>query len=91
MVPALGSFASPPLAASAANRSPSSQTQGKGKFYDLETLLFFSKHVHDKFTEYFKKAGKEIGKQVTFLDRMVRHPYAQLSLSLSLKKAAQGE
>ncbi|EFN59429.1 hypothetical protein CHLNCDRAFT_56751 [Chlorella variabilis] len=44
--------------------------QGKGKLYDLETLLFFSKHINEKFTEYFKKAGKEIGKQVTFLDRM---------------------
>lgn len=43
--------------------------QGKGNFYDLETLLFFAKHVDAKFTDYFKKAGKEIGKAVTFVDR----------------------
>ena len=48
--------------------------QGKGNFYDLETLLFFAKHVDAKFTDYFKKAGKEIGqgKAVTFVDRKVR-------------------
>ena len=47
--------------------------QGKGNFYDLETLLFFAKHVDVKFAEYFKKASKEFGagKQVTFVDRKV--------------------
>ena len=46
--------------------------QGKGQFYDLETLLFFARHINSKFTEYFKKANKEIGKAVTFVDRRVR-------------------
>ena len=46
--------------------------QGKGQFYDLETLLFFARHINSKFSEYFKKANKEIGKAVTFVDRRVR-------------------
>ena len=46
--------------------------QGRGAFYDLETLLFFAQRLDLKFTEYFKAAGREIGKQVTFVDRKVR-------------------
>lgn len=72
----LGSLAAqsppPPPPDSRPARCRLAPPQGKGNFYDLETLLFFAKHVDAKFTDYFKKAGKEIGKAVTFVDRKVR-------------------
>jgi hypothetical protein len=68
----------PPFAANPppARASLPARLQGKGNFYDLETLLFFAKHVDVKFAEYFKKASKEFGagKQVTFVDRKVGVP-----------------
>jgi len=64
------------LRAAAATAWPCSLTclpslQGKGAFYDLETLHYFALHLNVKFTEYFKKAREEKGQAVTFVDRKV--------------------
>lgn len=62
----------PPLSQPLTRRRRASPLQGKGDFYDLETLLFFAKKLTTKFTDYFK-AARETGKPpVTFVDRKVR-------------------
>jgi hypothetical protein len=58
--------------------------QGKGAFYDLETLVYFVKNMGAKFRDYLQKATKELGKgkAVSFIDRKARGPWARAALPL---------
>lgn len=69
-LPARRSHSSPPyqLPICPSTRQPTIK-QGKGNFYDLETLLFFAQHLDAKFTEYFKKVrGKGWKGEVEFFE-----------------------
>lgn len=65
-----------PRSAASVVCSPLPSMQGKGAFYDLETLVYFVKNMDATFREYLQRATKELGKgkAVSFIDRKARWP-----------------